>query len=378
MRILYVQYTNPAGYPPLEHSSRILANAGWQVLFLSTAAVGARDLRFPPHPNVSVKSMPFCQSGWRQKIHYASFCLWVLFWVVRWQPHWIYASDMLACPIAWLLTLLPGQRVIYHEHDSPGPRNSLFARLCLSARRRLAQRAEVCALPNKGRAQLFAKQTGRSDVLCVWNCPRCEEVSGPHLVCPEDSLWVLYHGSVVPHRLPTTVITALAKLPDSVRLLVVGYETAGHTGYLEHLRREAERLGVADRLEIRQAVPRYELLRICRTCHVGLALVPRSSDDLNFQSMIGASNKPFDYLACGLALLVSDLPDWRQMYVEPGYALACDPEDPQSIAHSLRWLLDHREEARAMGERARQRIAGNWNYETQFHPVWQRLEGMKP
>ena len=24
-RMLYVQYTNPAGYPPLEHSSRILA-----------------------------------------------------------------------------------------------------------------------------------------------------------------------------------------------------------------------------------------------------------------------------------------------------------------------------------------------------------------
>jgi hypothetical protein len=31
-RILYVQYTNPVGYPPLEHSSRILADAGLQIL----------------------------------------------------------------------------------------------------------------------------------------------------------------------------------------------------------------------------------------------------------------------------------------------------------------------------------------------------------
>jgi MFS family permease len=36
-RVLYIQYTNPAGYPPLQHSSRILASAGWQVLFLVEA-----------------------------------------------------------------------------------------------------------------------------------------------------------------------------------------------------------------------------------------------------------------------------------------------------------------------------------------------------
>lgn len=54
-RILYIQYTNPAGYPPLEHSSRILADAGWQVLFLGTGALGAAALRFPPHSNVRVR-----------------------------------------------------------------------------------------------------------------------------------------------------------------------------------------------------------------------------------------------------------------------------------------------------------------------------------
>jgi hypothetical protein len=37
LKTLYLQYTNPAGYPPLEPSSRILANEGWQVLFLPQA-----------------------------------------------------------------------------------------------------------------------------------------------------------------------------------------------------------------------------------------------------------------------------------------------------------------------------------------------------
>src|ERR1700691_6128491 len=117
-RVLYIQYTNPAGYPPLEHSSRILADAGWQVLFLGTGALGAAALRFPPHPNICVRDLNFCPAGWRQKLHYLLFCLWVLGWAMIWRPRWIYASDHLICPVALALTALPGPRVLYHEHDS--------------------------------------------------------------------------------------------------------------------------------------------------------------------------------------------------------------------------------------------------------------------
>jgi glycosyltransferase involved in cell wall biosynthesis len=91
--------------------------------------------------------------------------------------------------------------------------------------------------------------------------------------------------------------------------------------------------------------------------------------------MVGASNKPFDYLSSGLALLVSDLPDWRTNYVEMGYGLACDPDDPESIATALRWFLNHQVEMRAMGERGRQRIATEWNYEKEFLPILERISG---
>lgn len=91
--------------------------------------------------------------------------------------------------------------------------------------------------------------------------------------------------------------------------------------------------------------------------------------------MTGASNKPFDCLACGLALLVSDLPDWREMYVTPGYGLTCDPDNPETIATALRWFLEHPDEMRAMGKRGRQRILEEWNYERQFLPVSEWLNG---
>jgi len=97
--------------------------------------------------------------------------------------------------------------------------------------------------------------------------------------------------------------------------------------------------------------------------------MPGKTDDVNLRHMTGASNKPFDYMAAGLALLVSDLPDWRDMFVRPGYARPCDPADPNSVAAALRWFLDHPHERRAMAARARARIEAEWNYETAFAPV---------
>jgi glycosyltransferase involved in cell wall biosynthesis len=380
MRILYIQYTNPACYPPLEHSSRILANAGWKVLFLGTEAPGADSLRFPPHKSVTVKRLPFCPAGFRQKIHYLIYCFWVVSWTVVWRPRWLYASDLLSCPIALALALIPGRRVIYHEHDSPPAKSAANGpgRLALWTRRLLAERAECSIVPNESRAQHFqaGREKSHSRVLCVWNCPSRDEISKPRLRgCPKD-IWLLYHGSIVPDRLPLSVLAALAKLPESVKLRVIGYETVGNSGYVDVIQAAARTLQISHRVNLLGLVPsRMELLHHCRQSDIGLTLMPMATDDLNMLAMTGASNKPFDYLCCGLALLVSDLPAWRKIYVDPGYAVACNPDDPLSIEQALRSLLDDPVKMREMGERGRRRIESEWNYEMEFAKVYEVLTG---
>src|SRR5262249_1022509 len=154
-RVLFIQYTNSAAFPPLVHSSRILANARWQVLCLSVSGPGIESLRFPPHSRIEVRQMAYCPPGWRQKAHYVRFALWALWWTLRWRPHWIYTSDLLSSPAALLLSFLPSVRVVYHEHDSPASKGSLFVRLSMYARRMLAHRAKMCVLPNRKRAERF-------------------------------------------------------------------------------------------------------------------------------------------------------------------------------------------------------------------------------
>jgi spore maturation protein CgeB len=102
--------------------------------------------------------------------------------------------------------------------------------------------------------------------------------------------------------------------------------------------------------------------------------MPKKSDDINLQHMVGASNKPFDFMACGLPLLVTELPEWMSTFVEPGYGRACDPDDPDSIEAELRWYLNHSNDRREMGRKCREKIHQDWNYEAMFAAVLAEME----
>lgn len=322
--------------------------------------------------------MPAKGAGLRQKLLYARYLVWVLIWGIRFRPSWIYASDPLSCPVALILHSLLGIQTIYHEHDSPGPdaqaNLSLAMRGALWARRRLAQVAVLCVVPNVQRAELLRHSTGRQEVLSVWNCPARTEAG--HAVEPraDGTLKVVYHGSIVPARIPSTVIQALARLPKDVTLTVSGFETLGNFGYAKELAAEAARHGVAERVTFVDPIPtRAALLEQCGHFDIGLALFSQLEPEVNQRTMAGASNKPFDYMARGLALLVTDLPEWRTMYVEQGFGLACQPDSADSIHAALRWFYEHPAERHAMGQRGRQRILEAWHYEQLFRPVLDRM-----
>lgn len=378
-RILYVQYANPVCWPPLEHSSRLFADSGWKVLFLGTDALNAGPLNFEKFPGIEIQKLNYCRAGWRQKFHYAWFCLWAGFRTLFFNPHWIYASDPFSCPLALVLSYFYPNRVIYHEHDTPvwvlkeNKASSRFIQALSKSRVKLAGRAAFHVLPNEARVRLFRESVRtRRMIYCVWNCPRKEEVLPPRDKGREFIL--LYHGSVVPTRLPLSIIESMAILPPNVVLKIIGYETLGHEGYVKALESKAQELGIGGRVRYLGAMSRKQVFAESLGAGVGISLIPKISNDVNLSHMTGASNKSFDYLSCGLPLIVSDLPDWQEMFVRPGYAVKCDPENPRSITLAIQWFIEHPAEAAAMGENGRQRILSEWNYENQFSKVLERMD----
>ncbi|HEY0673372.1 MAG TPA: glycosyltransferase [Longimicrobiales bacterium] len=368
-RILYLQYTNPAAYPPLQHSASILAEHGWEVLFLGIAARGAAPLKLPAHQRVQYERIGGVSGGPFAALKYAAFSAGSLRAATRFRPDWCYASDAHSAPAALLLRRLLRTRTLYHEHDAPSP--NVLAALLERARDQLARNAELVIAPSATRLEMIPVGSGRRVV--VWNCPRRIEV-GTERSAPDDRFRLVYHGSLSRERLTPQFIDALAMLPAQVELDIYGYETQGHAGYAGELLRRAQQAGVGERVRYHGAVPeRAQLLEQLRGHQLGISTVATDSADRNLRTLAGASNKAFEYLACRIPLLISEEPSWQQLYQEPGYAVTCRPNDARSIAAAVQPLVEDTGRAREMGRRGCERILSEWNYETQFAPVLEYL-----
>jgi glycosyltransferase involved in cell wall biosynthesis len=309
-----------------------------------------------------------------RKLHYLLFCIWVLWKTLWWRPNYLYASDLLSCPAALLVCLLTGIQIILHEHDSPHLEQNVFSAVLFWTRAQLARRTFLNVLPSAGRAKIFQAHTHASAVQVVWNCPSLQEMLPLKDRDARDPFLLYYHGNISSTLLPLSVIGSLKFLPEAIMLRIVGYETLGSVGYLERLKDAAISLGVAHRVSISPPVPRSALLRLCQDADVGLAFFPAPTSAAD--SYVGASNKVFDYLCCGVPVLISNHAEW-QFVCDTGIGLTCEQSVAKSIAASVLWFYNHKQETRSMGERGRQKILDDWNYETQFEPVFRALRGCR-
>ena len=256
----------------------------------------------------------------------------------------------------------------------------------MRSRRELAKVAEVCVLPNEERVKNFKAKTGtHRPVECVWNVPRHEEVrqvkQEPNA---SDSLKIFYGGSLSTDRLPLNVLDAIVERYPRISLQIVGYATYLHHDLAKKIQ-DYQKKGV---IQYYGPMSRYNIWEIADKCEAALCLMPRGAHDINLKDMVGASNKPFDAMARGLAVVISDLPEWTRMYLSEGanmasvsnvgekgaisamgYGIAINPESRESITAGLDWMLENRQKLWEMGERGRLKIQHEWNYEAMLNQV---------
>jgi glycosyltransferase involved in cell wall biosynthesis len=75
------------------------------------------------------------------------------------------------------------------------------------------------------------------------------------------------------------------------------------------------------------------------------------------------ATKPFEYMACGLPMIMSDFPYWRDFFGDS--SLYVNPKDPDGIARTVRGLLEDDELLATMGERNRQKSKTEYNWRSE-------------
>jgi glycosyltransferase involved in cell wall biosynthesis len=75
--------------------------------------------------------------------------------------------------------------------------------------------------------------------------------------------------------------------------------------------------------------------------------------------------KLFEYMACGLPVVASNFPMWREVIEDNDCGLCVDPNDPMAIARALEYLADHPERREEMGRNGRQAVERQYNWQVE-------------
>ena len=78
-----------------------------------------------------------------------------------------------------------------------------------------------------------------------------------------------------------------------------------------------------------------------------------------------AFTKIFEYMALGIPQIGPDFPVSRAIIEANACGLCVDSTDPRVVADAIRYLLDHPDEARAMGQRGRAAVMEKYNWSTE-------------
>ncbi|MFA5445286.1 MAG: glycosyltransferase family 4 protein [Bacteroidales bacterium] len=97
---------------------------------------------------------------------------------------------------------------------------------------------------------------------------------------------------------------------------------------------------------------------VLRQAGVGLVLMSPEYENIR----IGLPNRLFSYMAAGIPVIASALPEIERIVAETSCGVLVQPDDIDEIVEAAFWLDEHPTEAREMGERGRQAVASRYNW----------------
>jgi len=184
----------------------------------------------------------------------------------------------------------------------------------------------------------------------------------------EDSNWenkekaVCYVGGIAEIRGAVEMVEAIGR--TDYRLILAGDFEPGLEERLRQLHgwKNVESLGFVDRNGVRDVMSRSM---------TGLVILHPT---INYIDSLPV--KMFEYMSAGLPVIASNFPLWKEIVEGNKCGICVDPLNPREIAEAIQWMIEHPEEAKAIGENGRRAAEEKYNWEfeeAKLLSLYQRL-----
>ena len=256
------------------------------------------------------------------------------------KPHIIHAHETDALLIGYFLKKITGAKLIYDAHElyrEQGVwRSRLVVRVMSQLETCLMRRCDEIIACNRHRADIMYKEYGAPfSPKVIRNVPPFSK-AGQH----DDRLRefvrqrnpaidrIIVHPGGLMFRGVEMVLSALAKVPANIALVLLGHETdiAGHK--VEQL---INHYGVENRVFLHPPVPYVELINYLAAADLGLVIYPHT----NRNNYYCASNKIYEFAMSGLPVVAVDFPPCRELLEQYRYGVCFAWNDSAALERAI-------------------------------------------
>lgn len=264
-------------------------------------------------------------------LFYANYNLRLCCYLLVHRADVLLSNDLDTLYANYIASKLKGTKLVYDSHEYFTEVPELIGRPKV---KRFWERIEKRIFPklkkvytvNESIAEIYQKKY-HVPVEVVKNVPLFEAYVDASAI--REARTIIYQGSVNKDRGLEELLQAMSHLSD-VRLVIVG---GGDV--LEDLKQQAADLKITDRVTFTGKIPFEELKTFTRRASLGLSL--EKGGNLNYE--LALPNKLFDYLACGIPVLVSALPEMKKVLDSFEVGLTISSHDPEEIADKIQSML---------------------------------------
>ena len=276
--------------------------------------------------------------------------------------------DLELLPLGLLLKWITRKRVIYDCHENypeaayerawyPDWLKPLVAKLIGFIEPFIARRLDcvICVVPDQ--QERFEAHGCRT--LLVRNLPQLEifESAFQQGLPKVDRL--IYLGGLTPVRGARVLVDIMAELKKThphIKLLCLGPFNEPHVE--AEVKQYVQECGLQQEIEYIHFVPYEQVAAYLVQSLIGL--IPWQVNEQMLRMVF--PNKVFEYMACGLPIVASDLPSLRYIFGRSQSGVLVQPDDPQAHAQAIRELLDHPDKMHELGDLGRRFVCEQFNW----------------
>ena len=363
MRIAMLLHKSVEFDSRVRREASALAAAGHEVVVLELAPVPAGSATLDGFARRSVLPSPAMRRRLPFHLYRIAFLAQFVRALVGVRPDVVHAHDA-----AMLLPGIAGARLtkaqlVYDSHElatSVPYRERAWAWFVAAIERLVVPRCTAVITVSDGIAARLQERYGlRSTPTVVRNVtalkPGGEGGLRRALGIGPDVPLILHQGAPAPDRGCEELVHAAALL-DGAHVVFLGDP---EPGYGERLQRTIDELGLADRVTQLPSVPLSELLSNTAEADVGVTLLQDTCEN----HRLALPNKLFEYIAAGVPVVASALPETERLIDAYGVGWCVAPDNPAALADALREAIRGREDLALRARIARAAAELNWSLE---------------